>query len=645
MAQFKEENTNKKHISFKSWAKLFKYVHRYRYLVLLCIILMLFVSFYDSSFVPSLNYSLTDYFDQASMAGVSFWEIPLTIKIFYIDFHMTFKFALILYAVFILIRSLCVFGSFYIMNFFEMYIMCSLREDGFKHIQELSFSYFDRTNSGWLIARLENDCASIGEVISWSVIRIFWIIADVIFTLITMFQYSWQYSLILLASTPLCVLIVIYFNKQTLKYHRLARSAYSYFVGWLSECISGAKTIKTLAIEGTTLDECEETTHDVQKKRYKSNIVSTLFQPSITLLGSFATITLLLLYVFYFGDLKGSVLANVATIVLFLTFVNSIYSPIQQFAEIANDMMETQASVEKMFALLDAKPELIDSKEVVEEYGDLFNNKKENFPDFKGDIEFNNVCFSYIKDTEVIHNMNLNIKEGTSVAIVGETGSGKSTTVNLLCRFYEPTTGKILIDGIDYKNRSVGWLRSNIGYVQQVPFIFKGTIKDNVRYGKLDATDEEIINACKIVDVDGFINTLKDKYDTFLEDGGNELSQGQKQLIAFARAIVRNPKLLILDEATSSIDTETEAMIQNAIDNTLKGRTSIIIAHRLSTIVNCDRIIVMKDGVIIEDGNHKELMEKHGYYHSLYMNQFKELDIDNQLDIYKSQIEDKGINL
>ena len=271
----------------------------------------------------------------------------------------------------------------------------------------------------------------------------------------------------------------------------------------------------------------------------------------------------------------------------------------------------------------------------------LFDNKTENFEPMKGDITFDHVSFSYKKDLEVLHDMNIHINAGNSIAIVGETGSGKSTTVNLLCRFYEPTKGQILIDGVNYKDRSVGWLRSNIGYVQQT----KGTIKDNIKYGKLDATDEEVITAAKVVDLHDFILSLKDGYNTFLKDGGDELSQGQKQLISFARAIIRNPKLLILDEATSSIDTETEHVIQEAIAKVLKGRTSIMIAHRLSTIVDCDRILVMKDGKVIEDGNHKVLMEKHGYYYELYMNQFKDLNLEAQIKTFDEQITGKNVNL
>ena len=344
-------------------------------------------------------------------------------------------------------------------------------------------------------------------------------------------------------------------------------------------------------------------------------------------------------------NISNETTSTIAMMVLFLGFVGSIFNPIAQFAEIFAELISTQANVEKLFMLIDTKPELVDSSEVIKKYGSLFDNKTENFEPMKGDITFDHVSFSYKKDLEVLHDMNIHINAGNSIAIVGETGSGKSTTVNLLCRFYEPTKGQILIDGVNYKDRSVGWLRSNIGYVQQTPFIFKGTIKDNIKYGKLDATDEEVITAAKVVDLHDFILSLKDGYNTFLKDGGDELSQGQKQLISFARAIIRNPKLLILDEATSSIDTETEHVIQEAIAKVLKGRTSIMIAHRLSTIVDCDRILVMKDGKVIEDGNHKVLMEKHGYYYELYMNQFKDLNLEAQIKTFDEQITGKNVNL
>ena len=640
---FKEEEIQSK-FSMVVWAKTFKYVFVKWPLLIVLFVTMMFTSFYDASFIPSMNAGLISAFDGGQLTNYeSIFDVILNVKILGIDLSLTFLNYIIFYVVMIILRSVAIFLTFFTMNYFEMIIMTGLRRDAYKRIQELSFSYFDRTPSGWLIARLQNDAANIGDVLSNSVLRIFWIASELVFTLITMFSYSWILSLIILATTPIIFFIVLFFQKVILKLSRIARTAYSEFVRWLAESISGNKTIKSLAIEETIYKECDEISTDVCKKRFKTGKVNAFFNPSINVLS--AITTAIIIVVFPMINISNETTSTIAMMVLFLGFVGSIFNPISQFAEIFAELISTQANVEKLFMLIDTKPELVDKPEVIEKYGSLFANKKENFEEMKGDITFNHVSFSYKPDLEVLHDMNIHITSGSSVAIVGETGSGKSTTVNLLCRFYEPTKGEILIDGINYKDRSVGWLRSNIGYVQQTPFIFKGTIKDNIKYGKLDATDEEVINACKVVDLHNFIISLKDGYNTFLKDGGNELSQGQKQLISFARAIIRNPKLLILDEATSSIDTETEHVIQVAISKVLKGRTSIMIAHRLSTIVDCDRILVMKDGKVIEDGNHKTLMENHGYYYELYMNQFKDLNLEEQIKTFHEQITGKDVNL
>jgi ATP-binding cassette subfamily B protein len=337
---------------------------------------------------------------------------------------------------------------------------------------------------------------------------------------------------------------------------------------------------------------------------------------------------------------SGTGVVDVVLLVMFIGYINNIYNPIQEFADIFGDIMDTQASVEKVMSIIKTQPEIVDRPDVIEKYGTFENPKKENYEKMTGDIKFDNVAFSYIEGVEVLHPLNLTIKAGTSVAIVGETGSGKSTFVSLLLRFYQPTKGRILIDGFDYRDRSTGWLRSNTGFVSQSSFIFNGTIFDNIRYGKLDATLEEVISASKAVNLHEFVEKLPDGYNTKLSDAGQELSVGQKQLISFARAIIRDPRLMVLDEATSSIDTETEALIQGAVNKALKGRTSIIIAHRLSTIVDCDRILVMKDGNILEDGSHKDLMAKKGAYYNLYMNQFRELQVDQQIKQFETQLKD-----
>lgn len=643
MPGFREEEINiSNKLNLKIWGKTLKYIKKVWPFVVLVFACMIFQSFYDSSYIPTSNAALIAAFNEnGKLIGgdVNLWSVVLNLSILGFNLEITFLGYVILSSILVVIRSFAMFGIFFSLNYIEMEIMTSLRRDAFRRIQELSYSYYDKTSSGWLIARLQNDAASIGEVLSHSVLRIFQIGMSLIFTLITMFTQSWQLSLIILATTPFIFIVVLFFEKLILKLSRIARNAYSYFVGWLAESINGNKTIKTMAIEETIKEECEDITLDIRKKRFHTQKVSGLFWPAVDFL-SYIT-TALIILVFPLLNLESSIYTNAALLILFINFVNNIYNPIRQLAEIFADLMGTQASVEKILSLIDTKPTLIDSPSVIEKYGTIFNPKKENYEELSGDIKFDHVSFSYNVEIEVIHDLNLHIKKGTSLAIVGETGSGKSTTVNLLCRFYEPTKGNILIDDVNYKDRSVGWLRSNIGFVQQTPFIFKGTIFDNIRYGKLDATEEEIIKVCKDLDIDDFINTLKDGYNTYLKDGGNELSQGQKQLISFARAVIRNPKILILDEATSSIDTETEHEIQSSINKMLKGRTSLIIAHRLSTIVNSDRILVMKDGIIVEDGNHIELMKKHGYYHKLYMNQFKELNVDIQIEQYQSQIEGK----
>ena len=642
MAEVFQEEDKIEKVNIGVWKNAFKYLIPHWPLIILLVLGMAGTAFFDSSFSPSIKLALTN--SASGFASTSsVFDVILNLNILGIQFTISFFWLVILYIALILFRSICIFVTFFTMNYFEMTIMTNLRRDAFKKIQELSYSYYDKTPSGWLIARLQNDAASIGDVMSYSVLRVFWIIMDLIFTLITMFVTDWKLSLIILATTPIIGVLTLFLEKQILKYHRIARNAYSNFVKWLAECINGNKTIKTMAIEDNIFKECDDTTEDVFKKRYKAGKISAPYYPAVNLISTITTAIIII--VFPMLGVKDSVTYSIGTFIIFLGFVGSIYNPIGEFSEIISELMSTQASVEKIFSLINTEPQLVDTPEVIEKYGDLFHNKTENFEKLNGDIHFDHVSFSYLKDVEVIHDMDLKIEKGTSCAIVGETGSGKSTTVNLLCRFYEPTKGKVLIDGVDYKERSVGWIRSNIGYVQQTPFIFKGTVKDNIKYGKHDATDEEIINVCKQLDIHDFIMSLKDGYNTFFKDGGDELSQGQKQLISFARALIRDPAILILDEATSSIDTETEAVIQKSVNKMLEGRTSIIIAHRLSTIVDCNRILVMKDGVIVEDGNHVSLMNKKGYYYELYMNQFKELDVDSQIETYKKQIEGKKIIL
>ncbi len=651
MATMEEEKLPNK-FNFGIWIKIGKYALREWKLLLIIVLAMLFTTFYDSAFVPVFKggaIKAVSSFATSALSG-NVWDtmIHLTWIKGLLECDIPFYLFCILEGVAILFRSFSIYLTFYYTNILSLTIMENLRSDCFKKIQELSFSYFDKTNSGWLIARMNNDTSSIGDVLSWDAVSMGWAFFDFIFTLITMMSQDYKLGLIVLSSIPLMAIVIPLIQRELLKRWRVARNAYSHFVGWLAEAISGAKTIKSMAIEKEVEEEAKVITDEIKEKRFKAGKVHAFFQPIVSMVSN-----LMIALIVYIGvkmALEGNAEALdtatlIATIVLFVGFVSSIYSPLESLSEVFNDFISAQAGAEKVGQILDEVPEIRDKKEVIEKYGTLFEPKEENYEPMKGQIDFLNVTFAYSNGIEVIHPLTLHIKEGESVAIVGETGSGKTTMVNLLCRFYEPSSGKIEIDGVDYLDRSLGYLRSNIGYVQQSPFVFSGTYFDNIRYGKLDATLEEVKRVSKIVGIDEFIEKQEKGYDTFLEDGGSSLSQGQKQLISFARALIRDPRILILDEATSSIDTETESLIQESLLKLLKGRTSFTIAHRLSTIVHCDRILVMSGGNIEEDGNHESLMRKKGAYYRLYMNQFNDMSIEEQERIYSEQIEKKNIDL
>ena len=637
---FEEEALSKK-LNFSSWAKIAKYAFKRYGLLFVMLTLMLLITFHDGSFIPLLNRgiirALTAMENQGIVGGNLLTDLQINVTmLFGIEFSINYVEYIVLIGVGIFIRAVAIYLLFFTTNYLEMSVYIHIREDAFAQVQKLSFSYFDKTSSGWLIARLQSDTSKISDMISWGITRFVWITFELIFILITMFTISWQMSLVLLATVPIMIIIAPYFQFRILNLSRTARNAFSKYVAWLAEVIAGAKTIKTLSIENNVQKEANDIVTDIRDKAWKTAKTQAFFYPSVTLISTITTA--IVIFVGSALMLSNTIMYDVSIFVLFIGFVSALYTPIQEFVDLFTELMSSQSSVEKILSLIETKPLISDTPEVIAKYGTLLDPKTNAYEKMKGDVEFKNVSFSYNPGTQIIHDMNLMIPKGQTVAIVGETGSGKSTTVNLLCRFYEPSSGELLIDGRDYRTRSVGWLRHHIGYVQQTPFIFSGTIRKNIKYGKLTATDEEMIAASKTVGAHEFISKLTQGYDTVLKDGGSELSVGQKQLIAFARAIIRNPTIMILDEATSSIDTETEAMIQKAITKTLKGRTSIVIAHRLSTIVDADRILVMSEGRIIEDGSHRELMFKKGTYHKLYMNQFAELKVEQQIDTFDQQI-------
>lgn len=534
------------------------------------------------------------------------------------NFDNAFIFSVI-YIIIGLLNGFTVFLFIYYAD--KMYVSCSykLRKKSYDKIQQLSFSYFDQTPQGWLMARMTSDSRKLSNVLSWVFVDFVWGILTMIGILIVLLIVNYKLALIVLLVVPVMIGISLLMRKKILKSHRAAREINSQITAQYNEGFMGMKASKALVIENLNEKEFYDTTRKYRRASMRAIIFSAVFGPVMFLvayIGVALTLT-------FGGSMVINGVLEISVLYLFIDYIIRFFDPVMMLSSSLAEFQQAQAAAERVVSLIETEPEIKDTEEVINKYGTLYEPKKENWEELIGDVEFENVTFKYVEGEEVLTNFSLKIKAGTSVALVGHTGSGKSTIVNLICRFYEPTEGRILIDGKDYKERSVSWLHSNIGYVLQTPQLFSGTILDNIKYGKLDATMEEVVNACKIANCHDFIEKLEDGYNTDIGEGGNRLSLGQKQLISIARAIIADPKILILDEATSSVDTETEAYIQEATNNIMKDKTTFAVAHRLSTIVNSDLILVLKDGKIIERGTHKELLKLKGYYYELYKNQFK----------------------
>ncbi len=501
----------------------------------------------------------------------------------------------------------------------EANLTADIRQDSFTKLQTMSFSYFDQSSVGYLLARLTTDVSRTVETISWSFIDLGWGVMAILASLVGMFIIEWRLALILVAAIPLLVLISIFFQKRILRFQRDSRRLNSMITSSFNEGIMGARTTKTLVRERLNDKEFFRTADSMRHASMRAVLISALYMPAASLVISIAVGAVLIKG--GYNVIEGFL--TIGTLNFFINIGNMMFEPIRNFTRIFADFQSSQAAAERVVDVLDAKSDIVDSDEIIAKYGDMFDPKRENWEPIRGDVEFRNVSFWYKNGEEVLKNFNLKVKAGENIALVGETGSGKSTIVNLVCRFYEPQEGQILIDGKDVRERSQLWLQSNLGYVLQSPQLFSGSIMENIRYGRLNATDEEVRKAAEMVGADEFIRSLEKGYDTEVGEGGGLLSTGQKQLISFARAIIADPKIFVLDEATSSIDTESEMKIQKASEAMLHGRTSFIIAHRLSTIRDADRILVIEAGEVIEQGTHAELMAKRGYYYDLYTNQFR----------------------
>lgn len=502
----------------------------------------------------------------------------------------------------------------------EMYLGRDLKRKLFDHLQTLDFSYYNTTPVGTIMARVMSDTGKIGTVFAWSLVDVFWSLAYIIFCVIVMLSVNWRLALILIALIPIIAVISLYFQKHILAANRKVRAINAEVTRHYNEGISGAKTSKTMVIEAKNDANFQEVTEDMRRSSIHVTRLHSIYWPLvgfITALGVGMVLTA-----------GGSMVINehitVGEMTVFINYALIIADPVQNLARSVADFISTQVNIERTMALLYREPLIKDTPEVIEKYGTSFEPKRENWEPIQGHITFDDVTFKYSDGVEnVLEHFNLDIPAGTTVAVVGETGAGKSTLVNLACRFFEPTEGRILIDGKDYRERSSLWLHSSIGYVLQTPHLFSGSVRENIRYGKLDATDEEIEAAAKLVSAHDCIMRMEKGYDSDVGEGGDQLSTGEKQLISFARAVLADPRIFVLDEATASIDTKTEELIQHAISTLLENRTSFLIAHRLSTIRHADVILVVRGGKIIERGTHEELLTKGGYYADLYNKQFE----------------------
>ncbi len=503
----------------------------------------------------------------------------------------------------------------------EMSVGRDMRRELFTHLQTLSFSFYNVTPVGYLLTRVMSDTNRIAGMIAWNLTDILWAMFYVFGSFAAMLMLNWRLALVVILIVPAIAVLTGYFQNRILHWNRKVRKINSKITGSFNEGITGAKTSKTLVIEEQNTDSFRKLTKTMHDAGIHAARLNAVYIPLVLFCSTMAVAIVLL----QGGHMVLEQAMEIATLSAFTTYAVGIFEPVQMTAANIAEFISLQASIERVTGLMDETPQVCDTPEVIARYGDAFEPKRENWEPLTGDIEFRDVTFRYPDGGEdVLSHFSLHIPAGATVAIVGETGAGKSTLVNLACRFFEPTQGQILIDGRDYRERSQLWLHSNIGYVLQNPHLFSGSVRENIRYGRLDATDEEIEAAARAVSADMVVAKLEKGWDSDVGEGGDKLSTGEKQLISFARAVLANPRIFVLDEATSSIDTQTEQLIQQAIDHLLKDRTSFLIAHRLSTIRKADLILVVRDGKIVEQGTHVELLRRNGYYHDLYSKQFAE---------------------
>lgn len=532
-----------------------------------------------------------------------------------------------MYGAIVLVQAVGVFFFIFLVGVQGEGVRYELRKQLFNHLQQLSLSYFSNTPLGWIMSRVTSDTEKMAELLTWGIIDTTYAAVSIVVSAVFMFSINWQLALIVLLSLPAMMYAALKFRTRIYHHYRLSRKANSKMTASLNENITGVRVVKALRREDRNLQDFKVLSTAMYRSSYRAAYLSALFQPTIQVISAVS-----LGLILWRGGIKvelGSM--TIGGLQAFVSYIMMILWPIQDLARVYADMQNAVASSERVFSLIDTQPGIHNRPDAV------------SAASLAGDIDFEGVSFRYEEDEPVIQNLSFHIPYGQTVALVGPTGGGKTTIVNLLCRFYEPTEGVIRIAGTNYLNLTLETIQSRIGVVLQTPHLFSGSIRENIRYGKLDATDEEVEDAAKLAGAHNFITHFEHAYEQNVGEGGNLLSVGQKQLISIARAILSNPDIFVMDEATSSVDTLTEALIQNGMEKLMTGRTSFIIAHRLSTIKNADVILVIRDGQIAESGNHKSLMLLKGHYYKLYTQQFRH-ELETQLDPYLDAPAVPGLN-
>ncbi|MCQ2457185.1 MAG: ABC transporter ATP-binding protein/permease [Clostridia bacterium] len=523
-----------------------------------------------------------------------------------------------IYAAIVIFGAICNYISCSGAMTVEVSVNRDLRNAAFNHLQTLSFSYFNQNSVGYIHSRVMSDTSRIGGLVSWTLMDSVWHLSYLAGSVVVMLLVNAKLALLVITILPLIVILFSVFQKGLIRANRQIRELNSRITGDFNEGITGAKTIKTLVIEKKMAGDFMKDTHEIRQKSIRAARLRGLFSATMNLASS-AALAIVLWRGGYIAE------SEVGTFSMFMSYAQGMMEPVRWIIDAISDVITTQVNIERLTRLLGTKSDVTDTPEVIEKYGDSFDPKKENWEPISGDIEFEDVSFRYPDGDEyVLEHFNLKIPFGSNIAIVGETGAGKSTLVNLVCRFFEPTEGRVLIDGRDARERSQLWLHSAIGYVLQTPHLFSGTVRENLLYGNPGASQEEIDRALELVSTKEVVERMDKGIDSDVGEGGDMLSTGEKQLLSFARAILADPRILVLDEATASVDTLTEQKIQNAIDTIIKGRTSLVIAHRLSTVKNADLILVVNDGKIVEQGTHKDLLNAKGYYYRLYTRQYED---------------------